>query len=290
MKTLAEIFNNRTTSDINTPDADAYYWYLDENNQPLGISKTITATEHNLINLNYMSINTALLNDPEWHNFLTNKNASSIPDFSHLPTVANFIFCYHTLDSDLQQDFTELVGGFSPDFKLFFLEPNFAVILNLSDDPHVKSETEDFLLAVIADFDVSITFYQTKQYQLNQRLPDKFNAEFELFKKFRSNKNPLLSHKDIFLNYLMSSEIVSAYPIFGDWFSSLLTLDSELLAVVKCYLEHGFNVTTGAKIMHMHRNTFMNKLDRFIEATDLDVKNFNDATIAYLLIRLRRDI
>ena len=54
---------------------------------------------------------------------------------------------------------------------------------------------------------------------------------------------------------------------------------------MKCYLEKGFNITTGAKAMHMHRNTFMNKLDRFIEMTGLDVKNFDEAVIAYLLIK-----
>lgn len=284
MKSLAEIYKNRTTIDIT---AEGYYWFLDENNMPIGITKEISTIERELIALKYMGID---VGKTVWYSFLLDKNAVNIPDFSAFHHATNFIFFHHAMDLDLQQDFIELVQSFSDDFKVFTLEQNYGVILNLSSDPRILIETEDFLLAAVTDFAAVLTFYQTVSYELNRRLPEKFIAEFDLFKKFGGERKPLLRHKDIFINYLMSSEIVSAHPIFGDWFSPFLTLDKELLAVVKCYLENDFNVTTGAKIMHMHRNTFMNKLNRFIEITGLDVKNFDEATIAYLLMQLRRDV
>ena len=283
MKTLAEIFKNRCTIDTT---ADGYYWFLDENNAPIGISKEISTTERELIERGYISIDAG---KTLWHSFLLNKNTVNIPDFFDATSV-NLIFFWHQLDFDLQQEFSELVQGFSADYQVLFLEQDYGVILDFSAIQVDATEVEDFLLAAGQDFSSGLTFYQTMNYQLNHRLPEKFTVEFELFKKYRGPKTSILKHKDIYLNYLTSSEVVSVHPIFGEWFGNVLTLDAELLAVVKCYLENGFNVTTGAKIMHMHRNTFMNKLDRFIEATGLDVKNFDEAAIAYLLMRLRRDI
>jgi len=283
MKTLAEIFKNRCTTDTT---AEGYRWYLDETGIPIGITREISAVERELIELKYISLDA---NKTLWHSFLLNKNAVSIPDFFGATRV-NLIFFWHQLDFDLQQEFSKLVLGFSADYQVLFLEQDYGVILDLSADTSNSAELEEFLLAAVADFDAGLVFYKTTSHELNRRLPEKFAAEFDLFKKYRGTKTSLLKHKDIYLNYLVSSEVVSAYPIFGDWFGNILTLDAELLTVVKCYLENGFNVTNGAKIMHMHRNTFMNKLDRFIELTGLDVKNFDEAAIAYLLIRLRRDI
>jgi hypothetical protein len=170
------------------------------------------------------------------------------------------------------------------------LEARYGVILDLSDKFGEVYEVEDFLLASKQDFSAKLTFYQTIRYEINKQLPKKFITELDLFKKFKDAHADLMTYKDIFLNCMVSSEIVTEHPLFSDWFKQLFLIDSELLAVVKCYLENGFNVTTGAKVMHMHRNTFMNKLDRFIDITGLDVKNFDEAAIAYLLIRLRREV
>ena len=62
---------------------------------------------------------------------------------------------------------------------------------------------------------------------------------------------------------------------------------------MKCYLENNFNLSVGAKCLYMHRNTFMNKLEKFIQVTGLNVKEFKDAVVAYLIIKnieLRRNV
>lgn len=289
-KQLAQIFANQCVTVEEATNLENYFWYLDESNTPLGISTQISPIEKELIELNYQAIDINAAGNSEkllWLNFLMSKNSEKQPNFS-AATVVKFIFISHALDVDLQQEFEALVQGFNSNFKVFFTEENYGVILdfsNMEDD----SELADFLLAATTDFTEAINFYLTRNYEINPRLPAKFNDEFEVFKKFQG-KGSILRHKDIFLNYLMSSEVVSAYPIFGDWFERSLLMDKELLQVVKCYLENGFNVTNGAKILHMHRNTFMNKLDRFTQLTGLDIKNFDEATVAYLLIRLRKGV
>ena len=49
-------------------------------------------------------------------------------------------------------------------------------------------------------------------------------------------------------------------------------------------MENNFNISVGAKMIYMHRNTFMNKLERFIQLSGLNIKEFHDALIAYVII------
>ena len=292
-KKLAEIFKDDCVTGVIPDDVKKYHWYLDEDNSPIGISKKISHATRELIELNYVSIDTNHLTDTEkliWLNFLTNKSTDAPP--ITYPTVTNikFIFFFHNFDVDLQYAFESLVQSFNAEFKTFFLDTEYGVILDLSDTTFDDDEVNDFLQASQQDFSETLTFYQTIRYDINKGLPEKFMAELELFKKFKSTSTNLMTYPDIFLNYIISSEVIAKHPIFNDWFKQLFLIDAELLTVVKCYLENGFNVTTGAKMMHMHRNTFMNKLDRFVDVTGLDVKNFDEATIAYLLLRLRKDV
>ena len=289
-KKLAKIFKDKCITGMIPNDAEKYYWYLDEENEPIGISKEISHIERELIKLNYVSIRVNNLTDIEkllWLNFLNGQECDKILANASGTTAIKFIFFFHDFDTDLQLEFESLVGGFNNHFKVLYLEPEYGVILDLPvTDTRDDYEVEDFLLASKQDFSSKLTFYQTINYEVNKSLPEKFKTELNLFKKFKSNSRPLIKYTDIFLNYMISSEVIAEHPIFSEWFKQIFLVDAQVLTVVKCYLENGFNVTTGSKMMHMHRNTFMNKLDRFIDATDLDIKNFAEATIAYLLIRL----
>jgi len=293
-KKLAEIFKDNCITDVMTDDAQKYYWYLDEENEPIGISKEISQVERDLIELNYVSLGVNKLADTEkllWWGFLIGHEFSEIPINANVTTAIQFIFFFHDFDAELQLEFESLVQDFNSDlngnFTVLFLDSEYGVILDLSAaDTGGDYEVKDFLLASKQDFSNKLIFYQTISYEINKWLPEKFMIELDLFKQFKNVNTDLMKHKDIFLNYMISSDVLVKHPIFGDWFKPLFSIDTELLAVVKCYLENGFNVTTGAKMMHMHRNTFMNKLDRFIDLTGLDVKHFDEAAIAYLLIQL----
>jgi len=293
-KKLAEIFKDKCVTGIIPNEAEKYYWYLDEENEPIGISKEISQIERELIELNYVRLEGNKLEDIEkllWRGFLTKRVPGQIPVNATVTTTIKFIFFFHDFDTHLQLEFESLVQGFNDEFKVFFWEPEYGVILDLSAaNAGEDSEIEDFLLASKQVFSSALIFYQTRSYEINRQLPEKFQIELELFKEFKENNQSLMGYQDIFLGYLFRIEDIEEHPLFEGWFSPLFSIDVELLAIVKCYLENGFNITTSAKMMYMHRNTFMNKLDRFMDVTGLDMKKFDDAVIAYMLIRLRKDV
>lgn len=294
-KKLSEIFKGRCVTGEIPDDAKGYYWYFDEANEPIGISKEISRAEKDLIELNYISIGVNKLTDTQkllWLNFLTGSETSTkIPEVRTGTTLMSFIFFYHDFDTELQKEFESLVGSFCDDFKVFFLDSKYGVILDFSvGSQNNNLEIENLLLASKQDFSTQLRFYKTIYYEINKLLPHKFGYELALFKDYKNENADLIRYTDMFLNYLASSDVMAEHVVFNDWFKSLFVVDTEILSVVECYLENGFNITTGAKVLHMHRNTFMNKLDRFILETGLDVKKFDEAAIAYLLIRIRKGV
>ena len=60
--------------------------------------------------------------------------------------------------------------------------------------------------------------------------------------------------------------------------------DRDMLAAIKTFLECNLNISKAANLLFMHRNTLMNKIDKFIEVTGYDIKNFKDAFVIYHLI------
>ena len=293
-KKLSEIFKGRCVTGEIPDDANSYYWFFDEEKKPIGISKAISQSERDLIRLNHHPIPIADLAESDkmlWMMFLTEKDELNVPEARNGATQVSFIFFYHDFDANLEQAFEGLVKSFRRDFHVIFLSDNYGVVLDFSTgSKEEEGEIEDFLLAAKQDFSAHLTCYRTIYYEINHLLAHKFECEQRLFKDYKDENADLMKYKDIFLNYMASSEVVAEHVVFNDWFKSFVAIDAELLSVVKCYLENGFNITTGAKVLHMHRNTFMNKLDRFILETGLDVKKFDEAAIAYLLIRLRRDV
>ena len=58
----------------------------------------------------------------------------------------------------------------------------------------------------------------------------------------------------------------------------------EILDVVKAYLDSNMNVSKTADTIYMHRNTVMNKIDKFIDVTGYNIKEFQDAFVIYHLL------
>jgi len=61
--------------------------------------------------------------------------------------------------------------------------------------------------------------------------------------------------------------------------------DYSTLDTIKTFIETNMNTSKAASILYMHRNTLINKLDRFVNLTGYDVKKFKDAFIIYHLLK-----
>lgn len=60
--------------------------------------------------------------------------------------------------------------------------------------------------------------------------------------------------------------------------------DLEMLNIIKVFLECDLNTSVAANKLYLHRNTLINKIEKFINITGYDVKKFTEASIIYKLL------
>ncbi|MFU8793015.1 MAG: helix-turn-helix domain-containing protein [Acholeplasmataceae bacterium] len=59
---------------------------------------------------------------------------------------------------------------------------------------------------------------------------------------------------------------------------------SDIHHTIKTFLECNQNINQAAKELYIHRNTLLQRLDKFYQATGFDVKKFQDAFLIYQLL------
>ncbi len=60
--------------------------------------------------------------------------------------------------------------------------------------------------------------------------------------------------------------------------------DQEMYKVLETFFNNNSNTSTAAKELYMHRNTLIQKIDKFHEVTGYNPKNFKEAVIIYQII------
>lgn len=90
--------------------------------------------------------------------------------------------------------------------------------------------------------------------------------------------NTLYVHEADLVKYKLISPIV-VKNILREFFD-----DYQMKNVIKTYLDCDMNISQAANKLYMHRNTVMNKIDKFIRTTGYDIKKFKNAFIIYHII------
>jgi len=64
------------------------------------------------------------------------------------------------------------------------------------------------------------------------------------------------------------------------------TLDSEMLTTLQTFFQNDCNISETSKALYIHRNTLLYRLDKFKQATGMDVRNFHDAVLVHMALLL----
>ena len=278
---LKEIYQDKCVIDEMPPYPNDFFWFKTADHHLVGISKTINSGEKRLLSLMFDEVvavdfdyRTRLL----WMDILSgNVDALSQIEEKHL----KFIFFNYHFESGAKDDFESLIKEFNAQYLTLFMNKSFGVILVFHDTD--EEELETFVEAARLDFDYGLTFYQTTAFPIDETLYLNYQSHLEWFRALYHPGKLVMKKQDLLLESLSLN--VRKGEVFEGFRSKVKACSAENREVVMAYFEHNFNLSLAAKEQHMHRNTFMNKLDKFIEQTDLNVKEFGQATLAYLLIK-----
>lgn len=282
-ETLKAIYREFLVEPVEHFDFDRYYYFIDEHQQVFGILKDVmTLNEKRLVESHYDAFDPFIL-EPDGR-----------PIFAYLfgqrhdpPTLSRikyyFIRFFTTLEEELERElYTVLVDSFEQ--KVYMNRSRDALII-------VSDATEDIdfnnlLASLEADFMVNLIGFESDALQVSPTLPERFQFDFHTFMTFKDREGRLITKADLIKHHVFSHcesinrQAIKRY-VLQDFYQ-----DSEMLKVIASYFEANFNVTLAAKQCYMHRNTFQNKLDKFIAETNFNIREYNDAFIVYLALQL----
>jgi carbohydrate diacid regulator len=100
------------------------------------------------------------------------------------------------------------------------------------------------------------------------------------------NTNPLWNTPVFAIIEKMSQAEIEKLPVYKkcETFSEVFE-DSELMTTFDAFLNNGMNISETARILYMHRNTLMYRLNKLRDITGLDIKMFDDA-VTFAFMRL----
>ncbi|MBM7571436.1 PucR family transcriptional regulator [Aquibacillus albus] len=103
-------------------------------------------------------------------------------------------------------------------------------------------------------------------------------------------------NKQVVINYVSAVPYLFLKPLSSQSTSFIIdsilrdTVNEEdLLQTIRIFLECNSNATFAAKKLYMHRNSLQYRVDKFIEKTGIDVKQFEGALSVYLTLLLKQN-
>lgn len=138
---------------------------------------------------------------------------------------------------------------------------------------------------LISDFGTNMQFFEGQVYHL----PVKPGRQFQLEKEWFQLCQPILDQEKVIRMTDVFAHLLLAYTpnsLKKELRYALhdVAQDDELLKTIKTYLECNLNVSLTSKKLYMHRNSLQYRIDKFIEKTGIDIKNFQGAVTAYLAV------
>jgi hypothetical protein len=136
---------------------------------------------------------------------------------------------------------------------------------------------EELINSINTDLFLSLSLYESSFFDSELELKEDMQKKMLTLKFDR----PYLNDKILFYDKVLGSiDEQSKKMILKQFYE-----DEEFLHSMKIFIEKNQNTSEAAKALYLHRNTLINRLDKFYRVTGFDLKKFEDAAIIYLLIK-----
>lgn len=141
---------------------------------------------------------------------------------------------------------------------------------------------KDVILNLSQDTLIDFRLYQSYKYETKKSL-----EEHKLFISKKLLEIGFNAHAFIDDKIFVKHFINSLDQKFKFFILNKYSQNKMMLETVKIYLESNQNMSLAAKALYVHRNTLIQRLDKFYQVTGFDVKSFKDGFLIYHLLLIK---
>lgn len=265
---------------------ESHQWFITRENDIVGVAKEeLTTKDMEILSvfLTPYNIKFPMLTEQEkcWKQRIDHSPANV--------TVPPYRFVYFSIKKNQinLQSFKEAIHAFftKPVPILWENEQEGIIIDELSSLTEESISYEQIIDVLMSDLYVKINFF-VGPYM------DNLNHINQHYKSFLRNATTAFSYSDksviTYMDAVASLFVDQAEPALKEEITLLVlqefAADDEMLDTIKMFIHCNLNVTVTAKELYMHRNSLQYRLDKFIEKTGIDVRQFHQAMTVYLAL------
>lgn len=186
----------------------------------------------------------------------------------------------------LKKEWQHEIKDMFPDLlDSFFLDEQQAFIIEEKKDiTYSAEEIFGLFQALDSDFDVYSQIFVGAFHIEPSRFYENFQQERLIFQNQLevANTQKEFSFTQSVIDYLVGDSIknnILLRSLYQEWFA-----DNDIVTILQSLWRNQGNVSSTSKELFLHRNTLLYRLEKFQEATKLDVKNMDDLMLCHLLI------
>jgi hypothetical protein len=291
LKKLLSIYENSILFPVKpvNPSEQFYIFYNEIENEWIAIPKAVvTEKELTLLKTIYQLV--------EYKNPSSNSSAKGWDTYllldGPLPTCKpetylRFIqFQFNSDDTNQSEIESALKGFFTEEIMIIWENRSRGIVI---EEGNAIALTEEDLISMTetleSDFYIKISFFIGKFHPFSDQLRSKYLQEKEFFSFGIAN---LVTHLNIFtfervfpsyLAYHLPADLKQRVNqlIFG-----VFNEETEMYSTIKVFLENNLNASLTAKKLYIHRNTLQYRIDKFIDKTGIQLKDFYGAFTVFL--------
>lgn len=279
-------------TDEDTMDTEHYKWYVTDQNEIVGIpNNELTKREAALLDimLTPYKANQPPTTDREkmWMDILYQKE---IPK-QMMKNISPFHFvCFSLSDETVDPiSFREAIHGLFPEKTSILWENNHEGVI-IQEEQYLTDEFVSYSEIIEV---LTTDFYMNIKLFVGPSL-DNIQQAAAFYKWIKKCFHLTIRYNLSVLHYIEAIPFIMLYDITEKEQQLIIESvlhkvkdDEELLKTVQVFLESNSNATLAAKKMYMHRNSLQYRIDKFIEKTGIDIKQFEGAISVYLTLLIR---
>ncbi|MED0657690.1 helix-turn-helix domain-containing protein [Anoxybacillus ayderensis] len=267
---------------------EEYEWFATDHGELFGIKKeALTVKERELLATLFTSHQPmpAWMSEQQraWHRFLIQNDKQA---FEQLPCSAHtrFIYFYIQKGTVDAHDFIEAIQSLFPYDVTMISETEQHFIVIEQQEESVASTLPELIDTLCSDFYIQLRAYIGQKCPHVVELVHIFAAEKRYFQIGIKHKpeQRVYCIEDVLPLLLINNEDIT----YATTFLQAIKQDADMMKTMKTFFECNLNVSLAAKKLHMHRNSLQYRIDKLIEKTGIDIKQFKGALTVYLAILL----
>ncbi|QGH35736.1 hypothetical protein GI584_17515 [Gracilibacillus salitolerans] len=294
LEQLQQMFPNLVTNTNETKmDTITYKWYVTNENDIIGVPKDeLTERETKILEILLTPYKASQPPTTEreklWMDILFQKE---IPKKMMEDDFSPFHFVYFSLSDESidPESFREAIRGLFPQKTSILWENNHEGVIIQEEAQTMEDfvSYSEIIEVLTTDFYMNIKLFVGPTLLHIQQALDFYGWIKKCYHLTRWHNHDVLHYIEaipyLFLHDISDKEQqMITNSILND-----VKNDEELLKTVQVFLESNSNTTLAAKKMYMHRNSLQYRVDKFIEKTGIDVKQFDGAIAVYLCLLMR---